>query len=110
MSIKRTENIRIRMTPQEKQYLLDEMQKTGETVLSKHLRKKVLNSQIEAKRQKNLELEQLSYEIRKIGVNINQIAKRYNSGTPFYTDPVGLLEYMKHIEELLQAYMGREEE
>lgn len=105
MTVNKTENIRIRLTAEEKESVLSDMEKNGETVLSKYLRKKILNNRIEAALQKNLELERLIYEIRKIGVNINQIAKRYNSGTPFYTDPRQLLENLQRIELLLKTYI-----
>lgn len=105
MTVNKTENIRIRLTAEEKEFVLSDMEKNGETVLSKYLRKKILNNRIEAALQKNLELERLTYEIRKIGVNINQIAKRYNSGTPFYTDSRQLLENLQRIELLLKTYI-----
>ena len=59
-------------------------------------------------------LRELLFEIHKIGVNINQIAKNNNSGLYFATDKLLLFEKLKELEgwkqEIQRALEGRKKE
>lgn len=50
------------------------------------------------------ELHELNFQIRKIGVNINQAAKRLNSGVILPRDGNYLLEELTAVEKLLTDY------
>ena len=50
------------------------------------------------------ELHELNFQIRKIGVNINQAAKRLNSGVVLPGDQSYLLAELSAVEKLLKDY------
>ncbi|MCP1101992.1 hypothetical protein M2454_000785 [Aequitasia blattaphilus] len=56
------------------------------------------------------ELRNLNFQIRKIGVNINQVVKRINSGYFFQDDALHLAEELKKIEELENKMLALLEE
>lgn len=58
----------------------------GRKNLSGYIRKCALNESGGAQKNLNQELKKLTYQIRKIGVNVNQIAKKINTGYG-YPDP-----------------------
>ena len=92
-----TENIIIRMTVKEKNNLQKQSFENGMT-MSEYVRRNVASPpDITREEFEDLKMEVL-YELKKIGVNINQIAKKYNE-----------YAYVEPREELL-TMMGRTEE
>lgn len=80
----RNQTVRLRLSPDEKTKFLSKVQKSGmsqqEFLLACALSKdiKVVGSKEQ--------LNQIIYEINKIGVNLNQIAKKLNEGNYFKAD------------------------
>ena len=99
-----TENIVIRMTVKEKNNLQKHSSENGMT-MSEYVRKNVAAPpDITREEFEDLKMEIL-YELKKIGVNINQIAKKYNEYS--YVEPrEELLIMMERMEELMKDFMG----
>ncbi len=55
------------------------------------------------------QMRDLMYQLRKIGVNINQIAKKANSGLGTPADMAELLGEMEYIENMLDDYREKVE-
>ena len=73
----RTEIIKLRMTPAEKYELKRLAEKQGLT-MSDYIRRVVAKPPEVTREEYNDEIAKAVYEIHKIGVNVNQIAKKYN--------------------------------
>lgn len=104
---KRDKKIIVRLTPKEYDYLTtlsnaDEGSKTytGKNCLSKYVRK-VLLSPVGSSKDMRKELDKLNFEIKKIGININQIAKRLNAGFEFSSDEATVLKKLNEVEKQL---------
>ena len=96
----------IRFTPEEYQQIVQcaekdigtKRKKTQEKNVSAYIRKCIFDrSDNPATIQK--ELKGLAYQVRKIGVNINQVAAKVNAGYATPVDVENLLFYLKKIEE-----------
>ena len=74
MSTKKTERLQLRLSPEEKEMLIKKSAESRMTV-SDYLASLVANKKVETVKS----IPALIYEIRKIGVNINQIAHIGNS-------------------------------
>lgn len=73
----RTATLIVRLTPREKENLC-QVARQEQVSISEYVRRNIaLPPSVTRKEYDNLKLN-LIYEIRKIGVNINQIAKKYN--------------------------------
>ena len=109
--MRRSENLKLRMTPEEMNHLrtwadaregfeFREGKRKGEKNYSGFFRAQLLA----ATNYKNEELKQrqrqLAYEVRKIGVNVNQIAKKINSGFGTRKDLAVLTGHLEKIEQL----------
>lgn len=57
-----------------------------------------------------LQLRDLAFEINKVGVNINQIAKRFNSNHGNYKDLQNVLEQQTKLCKLIEEYKETVEE
>ncbi len=71
--------IKIKLTQSEKKYFLNQSNKSGANSLTSEVKFRLLNSIYKNKFFTNNELKELSkntYELNKIGININQILKR----------------------------------
>ena len=95
----RTEMVKVRMTAEEKATLTQQAKVKGMNV-SDYIRKisarppNVTRGEFETAVQKSI------YEIHKIGVNINQVAKKYNENA--YVQPRDeLIRYLNQVYELL---------
>ncbi len=77
------EGIRIRLTKREKEQLTERCQKEGYLNLSDFGRAKLLRKReirrIEASKEFSELMGQMDFELNKIGVNLNQIAKKLNT-------------------------------
>ena len=100
----------VRLTKKEYEILMtdaendtDSKNKKGNTDLSKYVRK-ILFAE---KKGHNLgkELRELNYQIRKIGVNVNQAVKRLNAGRELPGDDTYLLTALADVEEQLQIFL-----
>lgn len=106
-----TEKIRIRLQKEELEYLENcfEKEKTicfkdGRGNFSGFLRALILqNSNYKNITVKN-QMKELRYEMRKIGVNINQIAKKINSGLGTQNDLVEVKGDLDELKRLLEKY------
>lgn len=103
-------NIRVRLTKNEYDLLLREADKegyakykNGELNLSSYIRGRLFSEML-ARKNTGKELRELSYQIRKIGVNINQAVKRINSGHENKEDETFLLSELAQVERLLKKY------
>lgn len=103
-------NLKIRVTQKEYQDLLEMAQedlsarnRKGEVNISLYCRKKLFSNQ-ENKKEVQRELRELIFQIRKIGVNINQAVKRINSRHEMPGDETFLLTELTSVERLLLIY------
>lgn len=105
---RRTEKVRIRLTPEELEHLKKcsssftegRFQNGGEN-FSAYLREKLLKESSYKNVQLERQLGNLRYELRKIGVNVNQIARKINSGFGTPGDLTELRQHMDHIEHAI---------
>ena len=89
----------------QKEYtLIDEMKKTetrftygGRWDMSAYIRNLVLSQTGKKDVRVDIELKDLNYQVRKIGVNINQIAHRLNSNIGDMRDAEYVVELMKEL-------------
>lgn len=94
-----TSNLIVRMTDREKQNLVMAASKKGVTI-SKYVRDSVVNPPSVTRAEYNEIKSMINYEIRKLGVNINQIAKKYNEYA--YVEPsIDLLDKLNKIIDLM---------
>lgn len=111
-----TEKIRLRLSPEELDYLMRCMEKEnaskpwgGRKNLSAFVREKLLTNIGYRNKRLQEQNDSLSYELRKIGVNLNQIARKMNAGFGRPQDVTDLLSYLDSIEQLLQTYIEKTE-
>lgn len=105
-------NLKIRLTREEMEHLKKRAEedggysfRNGRTNYSGFYRARLLA----ATNYKNDELKklqkQLAYEVRKIGVNINQVTKKINSGYGMEADARYLQESLENVEKSLKENM-----
>lgn len=109
-----TEHVTIRLRPEELEHLkkcsgsfLDAKFSNGKENFSGYLRTKLLE---ESKYQNSLlerQVRDVRYELRKIGTNVNQIAKKINSGFGTLNDLQELERYLADIEGIFSEF-GKE--
>lgn len=108
---RRTEKIRIRFTPSEAEHLRKESvifhekkRGGGRENFSEYLREQLLGASNYKNESIQQQLKDLRYELRKIGTNVNQIAKKINGGYGTPNDLEELDEHLKKIEEEFRDY------
>lgn len=81
--------------------------KSGKENLSAYIRKCVLHESGQAKENEKLnrEVRELTYQIRKIGVNINQVTKKINEGYYQAEESERLHKSLKEIEEKFESFL-----
>lgn len=100
--IDRTERIEIRVTKKKKEMLLERMQYCDQNSLSSYIRAMALDGYILVVDHEDIK--QYNYELHKIGVNINQIAKLCNeTNSVFEKDILRLKEMMENIWQLQKS-------
>ncbi len=109
------EGIRIRLTRKEKQLLQDRCRKEGYRTISDFGRAKLLRKReikkIEASEEFAELMGKMDFELNKIGVNLNQIAKKLNTYLGYQLDSEdkrtlnNSYEILKNCFALLQKYM-----
>lgn len=99
----RTEIVKLRLTPAEKEQIRKQAEKEHITV-SDYIRRVAASPPEITRKEYNEAIEKTIYEIHKIGTNINQIAKKYNEYQ--YIEPsrelVRYLERMFDFTEMIQ--------
>jgi hypothetical protein len=111
------EGIRIRLTNREKKLLAERCRKEGYSNLSDFGRAKLLRKReirrIEASKEFSELMGQMDFELNKIGVNLNQIAKKLNTYLGYQLDSEdkrtlnNSYETLKRCFVLLQKYMDQ---
>ncbi len=100
-----TTNLIVRMTDKEKREVARAASKRGIS-MSELVRICVLKPPEVSRKEFNTLKRMINYEIRKIGVNVNQIAKKYNEYS--YVEPsLDLLSKLNQIIELMYEINGR---
>jgi hypothetical protein len=109
------EGIRVRLTNREKELLAERCRKEGYSTLSDFGRAKLLRKReirkIEASKEFSELMGQMDFELNKIGVNLNQIAKKLNTYLGYQLDSQdkrilnNAYETLKKCFVLLQKYM-----
>jgi Bacterial mobilisation protein (MobC) len=109
------EGIRVRLTNREKELLAERCRKEGYRTLSDFGRAKLLRKReirkIEASKEFSELMGQMDFELNKIGVNLNQIAKKLNTYLGYQLDSQdkrtlnSSYETLRKCFELLQKYM-----
>ena len=100
-----TTNLIVRMTDKEKREVARAASKRGIS-MSELVRTCVLKPPEVSRKEFNILKRMINYEIRKIGVNVNQIAKKYNEYS--YVEPsLDLLSKLNQIIELMYEINGR---
>ena len=100
-----TTNLIVRMTDKEKREVARAASKRGIS-MSELVRICVLKPPEVSRKEFNTLKRMINYEIRKIGVNVNQIAKKYNEYS--YVEPsLDVLSKLNQIIELMYEINGR---
>lgn len=97
---KRTENIKVRLTPSEKEKLQNIITKNNIKNISDFIRQIVLTGEFKTTQHQQTQqnYERLLYEINKIGNNLNQIARQCNINKEV---DIRVLEKLSKIEDML---------
>ncbi len=111
------EGIRIRLTQTEKNHLTERCRKEGYRTISDFGRAKLLRKReirrIEASEEFAELMSKMDFELNKIGVNLNQIAKKLNTYLGYQLDSEdkrtlnNAYEVLKNCFVLLQKYMDQ---
>lgn len=104
--VNRTLNISARVSPEEKDIILEKMEMMGMTNLNEYLRRMAIYGfMIEVDMQP---LNELSVELSRIGNNLNQLSKRNNQNSPIYKEDVqAIRQEWKEVMERLGVFMDK---
>ncbi len=104
----KSENIRIRLNPEEKDHLIRNAEasgirfKKGENInLSEYIRDLLFRESHYCDWELKKLMRDTNYELRKIGVNVNQIAHKFNGNIGSENDLAALKRYLAAVEEQL---------
>ena len=95
--------ILFRVTDLEKQKIRDRMKECGIKNRARYLRTMAINGCII--KPDHTDIKQTNYELHKIGVNINQIAKKVNETGNIYSEDIRTIEEMMDAIWQLQKYI-----
>ena len=99
----KTENILIRCTPQEKEFI-----KLAATLKELNVSEYLINSSIKPLDLDKKKSQGFLYEINKIGVNLNQLVRKINQFE--ITDEISILQYVElissQLDEAIEVYKG----
>ena len=95
--------ILFRVTDLEKQKIRDRMKECGIKNRARYLRTMAINGCII--KPDHIDIKQMNYELHKIGVNINQIAKKVNETGNIYSEDIRTIEEMMDAIWQLQKYL-----
>lgn len=106
-----TEKIRIRVTKEELEHLKkcsgsfsNTRFQNGRENFSGYLREKLLAESNHKNKNLDQQIKNLHYELRKIGTNVNQVARKVNGGFGTPKDVEELKHYMEQIEKLFTDF------
>ncbi len=99
--------VKFRVTPIEKEKIRDRMRECGIANMARYLRTMAINGCII--KPDHTDIKEMNYELHKIGVNINQIAKKTNQTGNIYAEDVKLLQEMMDTIWQLQRYILSDE-
>ena len=102
-NLRRPIQMKFRVTALERDCIKERMRQSGIHTLSRYLRTMALNGCII--KPDNSDLRQVDYELHKIGVNINQIAKKVNETGNIYSKDIEQLQEMMDSIWQLQKYI-----
>lgn len=97
----KTDLIRVRVTPTEKQYIRAKVEETGFNTISEYM----LASSIKPFNLHKKKMNGMVYELNKIGINLNQAMKYYNLGRidgNRLTNSIETIE--RELKDLLEIY------
>lgn len=97
----KTEMLRVRMTSEDKQALYRQAQRNHKT-MSEYIRAVAKCPPDITRDEFDASIARMIYEINKIGVNINQIAKKYNE-YKFVKPSEDLLEKLDEVSEMMRS-------
>jgi hypothetical protein len=106
---KRTENIKVRLTPSEKEKIDELIKKYNVKNLSEFIREVILTKKYKVKNcncKCKKEYKELLYQVSKIGVNLNQIARLCNTRGSV---DAKILQVLAKMEEKLDLLLEIEE-
>ncbi len=99
--------VKFRVTPIEREKIRDRMRECGIANMARYLRTMAINGCII--KPDHADIKEMNYELHKIGVNINQIAKKTNQTGNIYAEDVKLLQEMMDTIWQLQRYILSDE-
>lgn len=104
----RSENVRVRLLPEEKEHLISQAKKAGTRYkkssninLSEYIRDLLFRESHFSDWELKKLMRDTNYELRKIGVNVNQIAHKINGNLGTQADFAALQKYLGSVEEQL---------
>lgn len=106
-NLKRKVQIIVRMTPEEKNRLLENMAACHCNNMSRYIRQMALNGLIIYS--DSSDIKERNYELRKIGTNINQIAHKVNETGSIYKEDIDQLKELMDIIWQSQRYILSDE-
>ena len=101
MSEMKTEMLRVRMSPEDKQALYRQARRNKKT-MSEYIRAVAKRPPDITRDEFDASIVRMIYEINKIGVNINQIAKKYNEHK-FVQPSEDLLNKLDEVSEMMRS-------
>lgn len=101
MSEMKTEMLRVRMSPEDKQALYRQARRKQKT-MSEYIRAVAKRPPDITRDEFDASIVRMIYEINKIGVNINQIAKKYNEHK-FVQPSEDLLDKLDEVSEMMRS-------
>ena len=106
-NLTRSVQLNFRVTQEEKEIILDNMKQFKITNMNEYLRTMAIRGCIIIP--DHSDMKRANYEINKIGVNINQIAKKVNETGNLYADDIHRLqELIDNIWQLLKSTLLEE--
>lgn len=101
----RNEQLIVRVTPEEKVLIEKRMKEVGIHIFSRYARKMLLNGYVI---QVDLStFQKLANEVNKVGVNINQIARKENATNMICADDmIRLREMTEEVWQLLKSFLS----
>ena len=99
--------IKFRVNPLERDKIKERMKECGIKNMARYLRTMAINGCII--KPDHTDIKQTNYELHKIGVNINQIAKKANETGSIYAEDVRMLQEMMDTIWQLQKYILSDE-
>ncbi len=99
--------VKFRVTPIEKEKIRDRMRECGIANMARYLRTMAINGCII--KPDHTDIKEMNYELHKIGVNINQIAKKANQTGNIFAEDIKLLQEMMDTIWQLQRYILSDE-